>query len=47
MHEYLYFYNSYTHYHDEANTPVINGGIQNHIRVKCSRNRTIEFDMNY
>lgn len=40
-------YNRYTHYHNEANTPVINGGIKNHIRVKCSRNRTIEFDMNY
>lgn len=39
--------NSITHYNDYNNLPRLSGGVQNHIKVKCNNNRTIEFDMNY
>ncbi len=39
--------NSRTHYNDYNNLPRLSGGVQNHIKVKCNNNRTIEFDMNY
>ncbi len=39
--------NKYIHYNNYNNLPILSGGVQNHIRVRCNNNKTIEFYMNY